>query len=58
MITRDIDQLSIVEKDIIKARIRLAYAIENLGIKKALQFQKELSFLIQIRQILGGKDNA
>jgi hypothetical protein len=54
----EFDQLSIVERDIVKVRIRLAYAIENLGIKKALQFQKELNFLLQIRQILGGKDNA
>jgi hypothetical protein len=56
MNNRNIDQLAIVEKDIVRARIRLAYAVENLGIRKALQFQRQLNFLLQIRQILGGNN--
>ncbi len=55
MNNRNIDQLAIVEKDIVKAKIRLAYAIENLGIRKALQFQKQLNFLLQVKQILRGE---
>jgi len=52
----EFDQLAIVEKDIIKAKIRLAYAVENLGIRQALKIQKQLAFLLQIRQILGGNN--
>lgn len=56
MKNRNIDQLAIVEKDIVTAKIRLAYAIENLGIRKALQYQRQLNFLLQIKAILGGNN--